>query len=186
MSQTWSWKKSGIMMALVLLAAIVLVKPIGVSTQYVITDGIFWNMFSDDLIVQDAEQKTGYASTNAYLNKSGGKYAKSVANPINYSYIFVFAMVLGGLIGYFTTGAHKQEKTKEDEAANSKQSYIKAFFAGALVLFGARLAGGCTSGHMLSGIMQTSVSGFMFMGGALVAAIPVAMFLYRRNNTSGV
>jgi len=186
MSQTWSWKKSGIMMALVLLAAIVLVKPIGVSTQYVISDGIIWDMFNDELVVEDAEQKSGYASTNAYLNKSGGKYAKSVANPINYSYIFVFAMVLGGLIGYFTTGAHKQEKTEEEKAANSNQSYVKAFIAGALVLFGARLAGGCTSGHMMSGIMQTSVSGFMFMGAVLAAGIPVAMFLYRRNNTSGV
>ncbi len=53
---------------------------------------------------------------------------------------------------------------------------IVAFIGGAIALFGARLAGGCPSGHGLSGLMQLSVSGFLalpsfFIGGMIVAAM---------------
>ena len=58
----------------------------------------YWNLFSDTLIQENAESKSGYTSTNAYLNKSGGKYAKNVANPINCSFIFVIAMVAGAFL----------------------------------------------------------------------------------------
>lgn len=59
--------------------------------------------------------------------------------------------------------------------------YITVFLAGILVLFGARLAGGCTSGHMMSGMMQTSLSGYLFALGAFATAIPTAMLLYKKN-----
>jgi uncharacterized membrane protein YedE/YeeE len=58
--------------------------------------------------------------------------------------------------------------------------YFATFVAGFLVLFGARLAGGCTSGHMMSGMMQTSVSGYMFAAGAFLAGIPLALYLFRK------
>lgn len=49
-----------------------------------------------------------------------------------------------------------------------------AFFAGFLMLLGARIAGGCTSGHGISGMAQLSVGSTvavaaMFAGGMLVA-----------------
>ena len=47
------------------------------------------------------------------------------------------------------------------------------------MLFGARLAGGCTSGHMMSGMMQTSLSGYLFAIGAFALAVPVAIYLYK-------
>jgi hypothetical protein len=63
---------------------------------------------------------------------------------------------------------------------NPALRYVTVFFAGLLVLFGARLAGGCTSGHMMSGMMQTSLSGYLFAIGAFAAAVPAAVLLYRR------
>ncbi|MCX8955661.1 YeeE/YedE thiosulfate transporter family protein, partial [Ruegeria sp. NA] len=51
---------------------------------------------------------------------------------------------------------------------------------GFVVLYGARLAGGCTSGHMMSGMMQTALSGYIFAAGAFAAAIPTAMLIYRK------
>jgi uncharacterized membrane protein YedE/YeeE len=48
------------------------------------------------------------------------------------------------------------------------------------VLYGARLAGGCTSGHMMSGMMQTALSGYIFSAGAFLAGIPTALYLFRR------
>ena len=51
-----------------------------------------------------------------------------------------------------------------------------AFLGGMVLLFGARLAGGCPSGHGLSGNMQLSVSGllalvFFMLGGILTARL---------------
>ncbi|MFC3228113.1 YeeE/YedE thiosulfate transporter family protein [Marinibaculum pumilum] len=58
--------------------------------------------------------------------------------------------------------------------------YLAAFAGGFIVLYGARLAGGCTSRRMMSGMMQTALSGFIFAVGAFAAGIPTAMLLYRR------
>ena len=92
-----NWFKGGLLLGAAFLLAVAFVKPIGVSTQFVIADGIVWNLFSDTVVQKAPESKSGYASPNAYLNKSGGKYAKNVANPLNYSFVFVIAMVVGGV-----------------------------------------------------------------------------------------
>ena len=169
------------------LVAVAFVKPIGVSTQFVIANGIAWNLFSDTVVQKDPQSKSGYASPNAYLNKSGGKYAKNVANPINYSFVFVIAMVLGAFLSSRLGGP---KPTARDRSApevwrqrfgeNPVWRYVTVFFAGVIVLFGARLAGGCTSGHMMSGVMQTSLSGYLFAVGAFAAAVPAALLVYKR------
>ena len=180
----WNWRVSGIALGLMFLLAVAFVKPIGVSTQFVIFDGILWNAVSTNVVVEDADGS--YSSSNAYLNKSGGKYAKNVANPLNYSFVFVVSMILGGFL------ASKLQSTKDSEESSelppvwrenfgdsSSKRHVTVFIGGALVLIGARLAGGCTSGHMMSGMMQTSLSGYLFALGAFAVAVPVAMFMYR-------
>ena len=39
------------------------------------------------------------------------------------------------------------------------------------------MADGCTSGHMMSGMMQGSVSGYIFAGAVFIVAIPVALLV---------
>ena len=63
---------------------------------------------------------------------------------------------------------------------SAAKRYLVAFVGGFIVLYGARLAGGCTSGHMMSGMMQTSLSGYIFAAGAFATAIPVALMTYRK------
>ena len=182
----WNWKVSGVALGLAFLLAVFLVKPIGVSTQFVILDGIIWNFFSNEVVVEDVKAPKGYSSTNPYLNKSGGKYAKSVAKPLNYSFVFVLAMLAGGFL------ASKLQSNRTDKKEliapevwrskfgdSSAKRYIVTFVGGILVLFGSRLAGGCTSGHMMSGMMQTSLSGYLFAIGAFALAIPVTIFMYK-------
>ena len=53
-----------------------------------------------------------------------------------------------------------------------------AFVGGFLLLFGARLAGGCTSGHILSGVSQLAVSSLLFAVVAFGTAIVFARALY--------
>jgi len=182
----WNWLTGGTALAVVFLLAVALVKPIGVSTQFVIFDGIVWNIFSDDIVKEDSSAKSGYSSPNAYLNKGGGKYASHVANPFNYSFIFVLAMIAGGF------AASRLQFDKADKKALSApyvwresfgdspaKRYLATFIGGMLVLFGARLAGGCTSGHMMSGMMQTSLSGYLFAMGAFAAAVPAAFLMFK-------
>ena len=182
----WNWKVSGIALGIAFLLAVVLVKPIGVSTQFVILDGIIWDFFSDEVVVEDINAAKGYSSPNPYFNKGGGKYAKSIANPLNYSFIFVLAMIVGGFLAFKLQPARPNKKElispkvwRHKFGGSPTKRYIATFAGGALVLFGARLAGGCTSGHMMSGMMQTSLSGYLFAISAFALAVPVAVYIYK-------
>ncbi|PID35890.1 MAG: hypothetical protein CR993_07750 [Rhodobacterales bacterium] len=176
------WKIGGVALGFVFFLAVLLVKPIGVSTQFVIFDGIVADMVNPELVTQTEEG--GYTSTNAYLAKSNGKYAKNIANPLNYSFVFVIAMMIGAGVSGFLRGGNEDNKVPAHWAANFGDSpakrYAAAFIGGFIVLYGARLAGGCTSGHMMSGMMQTSISGYLFALGAFGAAVPVALMLFKK------
>ena len=178
---TLDWRIGGVLLGLVFFAAVLLVKPIGVSTQFVILNGIVADAVSPDFITATDD---GYTSPNAYMAKSDGKYAKSAANPLNYSFIFVLAMAAGALASSLARGGVGEDGRlpaiwKANYGDTPWKRYAVAFLGGFIVLYGARLAGGCTSGHMMSGMMQTAVSGYIFAAGAFAAAIPVAMILYK-------
>ena len=183
----WGWFKGGCALGIVFLLAVLLVKPIGVSTQFVIFNGLVGSLADDSLVVKDDKSKSGYSSSNPYLNKSGGKYAKSAANPINYSFIFVLAMFVGGLAAKLAsksdapTSGPVPDYHRERFGESAMSRYLMAFAGGILVLFGARLAGGCTSGHMMSGMMQTAISGYVFALATFAAAVPAARFLYKKS-----
>jgi len=183
-----SWKAGGLLLGAVFFAAVLLVKPIGVSTQFVIFDGILWDAVSPSVVTESAESKSGYTSTNPYLAKSGGKYAKNVENPLNYSFVFVLALIGGAaLSARLRGGVEKAEKAmpevwRANFGDEQWKRYLAAFVGGFIVLYGARMAGGCTSGHMMSGMMQTAVSGFIFAAGVFAAGIPTALVLFRKES----
>jgi uncharacterized membrane protein YedE/YeeE len=52
------------------------------------------------------------------------------------------------------------------------------FLGGGLMAFGARMAGGCTSGHGISGAMQLSVGSWIALLGFFVGGIATAMLLF--------
>jgi len=180
---TLNWKTGGLLLGLVFFAAVLLVKPIGVSTQFVIFDAILGDIATPDLITKTED---GYTSSNAYLAKSGGKYAKNAANPLNYSFVFVLAMMAGAFGSARLRGGVGADERKLPAIwyANYGDTPIKryavTFLGGFIVLYGARLAGGCTSGHMMSGMMQTAISGYIFAAGAFAAAIPVSIMMYKK------
>lgn len=190
MDRYWNWLTGGLALAAIAVLAVVLVKPIGVSTQYVIANGIVWNMFDDNIAIKTVDEagKSHYSSSNAYLDKSKGKYAKSIDNPLSYGLIFVLAMIGGGFIAAKSSKSspdHQERRSPEVWSErfghrSKGKRYLVAFIGGFLVLFGARLAGGCTSGHMVSGMLQTSLSGYLFALGVFLTAIPAAIFFYRR------
>jgi len=181
---TLSWRRGGVLLGLVFFMAVFLAKPIGVSTQFVVLDGILWDALVPGTVTISEEAKTGFTSPNAYLDESGGKYAKAVANPLNYGFVLVLAMMAGAFVSArLRGGVPRDERTMPAVwRANFGDSvllrYAVTFIAGFVVLLGARLAGGCTSGHMMSGMMQTALSGYVFAAGVFFAGIPVALLLF--------
>jgi uncharacterized membrane protein YedE/YeeE len=94
------------------------------------------------------------------------------------------------LIGGFIARRLQSKKTGTEDpvcpavwtnrfGASRFKRYLVCFLGGILVLLGARLAGGCTSGHMMSGMMQTSLSGYLFALGAFAAAVPAAVLIFK-------
>lgn len=59
---------------------------------------------------------------------------------------------------------------------------LGVFIGSFLMVFGARMAGGCASGHILSGVIQMAASGLYFGTIVLIAGVITAMIVY--GNTS--
>ncbi|BBB33124.1 conserved hypothetical protein [Thermotomaculum hydrothermale] len=69
------------------------------------------------------------------------------------------------------------EKTK----GNSKvKRLIYAFLGGFILIFGARMAGGCTSGHILSGGMQFAISSFVFAIFVFISLLVTGRLFYKK------
>jgi len=56
--------------------------------------------------------------------------------------------------------------------------YGAAFVGGAVMLFGARMAGGCTSGHGISGGLQLAVSSWTFFVAMFASGVAMAFGLF--------
>lgn len=183
------WLLGALLLGFSFFISIYLIKPIGVSTQFSVLSGIIHSSIDEDIIKEDSERESGYISTNEYYDKSEGKLAKSIKNPLNYDFIFVLSIPLGGYLGYLLLKRKESlsEKSNEEDdnvintcSIDNKgciRTYGPSFLGGALLLFAARMADGCTSGHMMSGMMQGSLSGYIFAIAVFSTAIPTAIMV---------
>jgi uncharacterized membrane protein YedE/YeeE len=62
---------------------------------------------------------------------------------------------------------------------------VWSFVSGFFMIIGARLAGGCTSGHFLSGMSQTAVSAMIF-GGVVMATLLITGRLFYNKEANDV
>jgi MFS family permease len=76
-----SWKAAGISLGLLLILATALVQPLGVSSQFVVTDAIVAHQMAPE-----------FAEGNEYLSKYGEKDAWGVG----YGWMLVLGMIVGG------------------------------------------------------------------------------------------
>lgn len=97
--------------------------------------------------------------------------------------------LLGALIAGFgyaiATGTFRlrliQERW-ESYKGNSKGKRIGwAFIGGIVLIFGARMADGCTSGHIISGGMQFAASSYIFAVFTFIGFLTTGYFFYTRN-----
>jgi uncharacterized membrane protein YedE/YeeE len=153
------WASLGIIFGLVGAASILLFGPIGVSGTY------------PRLIGEVARAvDPAYAASNPYLVRMG-----SLLRPETF---LVIGLLIGGFIGARRdkVPAPKVELPHAGASSNARR-YTEAFLAGFLILFGARLAGGCTSGLIISGMQQLSIAGFVFAAGVFATGIGTAKFM---------
>jgi uncharacterized protein len=138
-------------------------KPLGISTSYARLAGLVGNLFSK-----------GHTEALEFYQDKKPK--------IEWGVMLMFGVILGAFVAAYTGGeitaawvpALWQERFGPDVVLRSSV----AFLGGAIMAFGARLAGGCTSGHGISGALQLSVSSWIALACFFAAAVATAMFLY--------
>jgi len=147
----------------------VLSKPkyLGASTTFVRVTG---------LIVQQVEKN--HVDNNEYFQSEKIK--------VDWQMMVVLGIFIGALLSSLLGKSYKKEfvpKIWEERFGNSPVVRgAGAFIGGIILLFGARLAGGCPSGHGLSSIMQLAASGFIAMICFVIGGIITAKLLYKGGN----
>jgi len=139
-------------------------KPLSVSTAYARLAGLVGNLFAK-----------GHTENLKFYQETKPK--------IEWGVMLVFGMLLGAFIAAVSSdefaGAWVPVLWEQRFGADLGLRLGMAFIGGAIMAFGARLAGGCTSGHGISGALQLSVSSWIVLACFFVAAIATAHLLYR-------
>jgi len=116
-------------------------------------------------------------------------------DPEKYSYInhikepgsWEGVMLLGVLFGGFITSVFITKSFRisliptawKNHKNNSVVSRLLwSFFSGFTMIIGARMAGGCTSGHFMSGMSQMAISSMIFGGVVLITLIVTGRLFY--------
>lgn len=161
-----SWWAGGLGIGFILLLAVALVQPIGVSTQYVVLDGVLLHAVLPEI-----------ADQSPYL-----KQASKGWSVVTYEFLFVGGIPIGAFLAAKATNRLHARVVPSLWAQRFGPTPMKrlvwSFIGGFLLLFGARFGGGCTSGHMISGISQLAVSSFVFSAALFSSAILTARWLY--------
>jgi uncharacterized membrane protein YedE/YeeE len=157
------WWAAGILMAALLLFTFSIFggnRPLGASTYVPYFAGILFNL--------DPEKYT---------------YLKDVHFAGAWEGIMLLGALTGGLVtSIFVTKTFRfsimptgWKKYKNDSVLSRLfWSFISGFF----LIIGARMAGGCTSGHFLSGISQTALSSIIFGTVVLISLVVTGKFFY--------
>ncbi len=128
---------------------------------------------------------TSFAKTSGMIEKLflGGKvarkpYYQKIGLAVDWQWMLVVGIIAGSLISALLSGDFRWQWVPSLWAAafgdNVLLRVIVALVGGVFIGFGARWAGGCTSGHGISGTLQLAVSSWIsaicFFIGGIVAA----------------
>ncbi len=138
-------------------------KPLGVSTAFSRTAGMIEKVFAPE-----------YVASNLYFQEKTPK--------IDWQWMLVVGIFIGAFLSAKFSGDFKKvvvPKLWEKRFGGSKiKRLILSFLGGLLLLFGARLAGGCTSGHGISGTLQLAISSWIFFAVLFISGVITAKLIY--------
>jgi uncharacterized membrane protein YedE/YeeE len=113
---------------------------------------------------------------NAYWQKEVPKFG--------YSTVFLLATAVGAFVSALASRDLKAESVPSVWAERFGRSpwkrFLGAFAGGFILLFGARMAGGCTSGHGISGSLQLALSGWVFFFAMFASGLVTARLMFSR------
>ena len=111
-------------------------------------------------------------------------YFHRYAPIIDWQVMFVIGIFFGALISSVISKGFQPQSVPDMWKNRFGPSRVKraifAFIGGLIAIIGARLAGGCPSGHGLSGVMQMAVSGYISLICFFIGGLIMVYFLYRR------
>ena len=139
-------------------------KPLGVSTAYARLAGLVGNLFSK-----------GHTETLKFYQETKPK--------IEWEVMLMFGIILGAVVAAYTgdevAATWVPALWEERFGSDIAMRVGVAFLGGVIMAYGARLAGGCTSGHGISGALQLSVSSWIALACFFAASVATAALLYR-------
>ncbi len=120
----------------------------------------------------------GIASSNSYFTDH--------TPTVGWEWMVVLGVLLGSGLSSWLSGDRKHaivpaiwQRRFGDSVA---LRMLSAFAGGAVMMLGARLARGCTSGHGITGAMQLAVSSWVFIMVAFATASLTALLMFGRDH----
>lgn len=115
-------------------------------------------------------------------------WAKKAVPAWDYGSLFVAGTFLGAMLSALLSRSFKLEAVpavwRERFGPSAMKRMAAAFAGGIIIIFGARLADGCTSGHGISGSLQLAVSSWTFFLTMFASGIVTAFILFRRKSNA--
>lgn len=164
----WSPYLAGIVIGLLQIPAFLIIETaLGASSSYVTVGGMIASWIDPSILRID------------YVARHVAATAKNW-----WQVALVLGVAIGAFISMKLSGARRQPIspiwTRALGTASPRTRYAIAFGAGFLMLFGARIADGCTSGHGLSGMAQLAVGSTVAVAAMFAGGIAAATLLLRR------
>lgn len=107
----------------------------------------------------------------------------------DYGMLFLAGTALGAFISSLISRQFQVELVPsvwaERFGRSTSKRMIFAFLGGVVIMFGARMAGGCTSGHGISGSLQLALSSWIFFITMFIAGVGAAAVMFRKMRKSG-
>jgi uncharacterized membrane protein YedE/YeeE len=168
MQKAWSPYLAGVVIGLLQIPAFLIIETaLGASSSYVTVGALFTSWVDPSILV------IKYASSHVTTT---GKNWWQVA--------LVVGIAIGAFLSMRLSGAKRKAISpiwaRALGSTCPRRRYMVAFAAGFLMLFGARLADGCTSGHGLSGSAQLAVGSLIAVAAMFTGGIVTALLALRR------
>jgi len=145
-------------------------KPLGITTAFENSAALV-----EKAAIPNFEHMNDYYAARAQEGKSP---------KIDWEWMLVLGVFLGALLSAGLSGDRTKEAVpdlwRRRFGGSVAKRFAAAFLGGALMMFGARLAQGCTSGHGISGALQLAVSSWVFVVVFFAVAVVVALLIYGR------
>ncbi len=166
--KAWSPYVAGIVIGLLQIPAFLIIETaLGASSSYVTIGGLIASWLDPAIL------KIGYVSRHVATNAKNW-----------WQVALVGGIALGAFISMAMSGAKRRAVSpiwqRALGTASPAKRYAVAFFGGFIMLFGARIADGCTSGHGISGMAQLAVGSTVAVAAMFVGGIATATLVLRR------